>query len=257
MKVLILDIETAPNLAYVWRFFKENVSPKQVVENSTLLSYCAKWLGEDQVFYDDCREDLDELGLVLGLAALLDEADVIVAHNGVRFDVPKINTACLRNGVVPPSPFKQVDTFQVAKKKFKFDSNKLEHIADHLELPMKKLAHKKFPGFELWLECLRGNNEAWEEMKEYNINDVLVLEQLYLRLRPWVDNHPNAGVILEEDVPVCPKCGSKHLQKRGYSYTTTGKYQRFRCNDCGGWGRSRFTEYPKDKRKALIVNAVN
>lgn len=257
MKILILDIETAPNLAYVWRFFKENIGPKQVAQNSTLLSYCAKWVGEEQNFYDDCREDLDELKLTLGLSALLDQADVVVAHNGVRFDVPKINTACLRNGIAPPSPFKQVDTFQVVKKRFKFESNSLEHVADHLDLPLKKLKHKKFPGFELWLECLRGNSEAWEEMKEYNIHDVLVLEQLYLKLLPWIDNHPNHGVIAEEDVPVCPKCGSKHVQKRGFAHTTTGKYQRFVCNSCGGWGRSRHTEYPKDKRKALIVNAVN
>jgi predicted RNA-binding Zn-ribbon protein involved in translation (DUF1610 family) len=256
MKILILDIETAPNLAYVWRFFKENIAPKQVVQNSTILSYCAKWLGEERVMYNDCREDLDEFGLVLELCQLLDEADIVVAHNGVRFDVPKINTACLRNKISPPSPFKQVDTFQVARSKFKFESNKLEHLADHLNLPMKKLAHKKFPGFELWLECLRGNVLAWEEMREYNINDVLVLEKLYLRLLPWIDNHPNIGVVEEKEFPVCPKCGSRHIQHRGYSTTSTGKYKRFRCNSCGGWGRSRYTEYPKDKRRALIVNAV-
>lgn len=255
MKVLILDIETSPNVAYVWRFFKENVSPKQVKENSTILSYAAKWLGEKEVFYDDCREDLDELGLVLGLAALLDEADVVVAHNGMRFDIPKINTACLRNGVTPPSPFKQVDTLQVVKRQFKFESNSLEHVADHLQLQHKKLAHKKFPGFELWLGCLRGDAEAWNEMREYNINDILTLEDLYLKIRAWVPGHPNAGVYIESDKTVCPKCGSHHIQWRGYSYTSVGKFHRFRCNDCGGWGRSRTTSYDKDKRKVLGTNA--
>lgn len=256
MKVLLLDIETSPNIAYVWRFWKENISPKQVVENSTLLSYAAKWLGEDHVFYDDCRDDLDELGLVLGLASLLDEADVVVAHNGVRFDVPKINTACLRNNITPPSPFKVVDTLQVAKKQFNFDSNKLEHLADHLQLPLKKLSHKKFPGFELWLECLRQNEEAWEEMKEYNIHDVLVLEQLYKRLLPWINTHPNFGNYGSSEDPQCPKCGGKDLHYRGYSHTNVGKYRRLRCNSCGGWSRERFSEHTPEKRKSLIVNSL-
>lgn len=255
MRVLILDIETAPNIAYVWRFFKENIAPKQVIENSTLLSYAAKWLGEEEIFYNDCRGDFDELGITIELAALLDLADVVVAHNGVRFDVPKINTACLRNDITPPSPFKQVDTFQVARKIFKFESNSLEHLAGHLDLDHQKLPHKKYPGFELWLECLRGNNEAWDEMKEYNINDILVLEELYKKLRPWVPNHPNFGVYAEEGKTVCPKCGSGSIQWRGHAYTSVGKYKRFRCNDCGGWGRDRFTVYDRDKRKVLGVNA--
>lgn len=255
LRTLIVDIETSPNVAYVWRFFKENISPKQVKETSTLLSYAAKWLGEPTIYYDDCREDLDEFSLAIGLAELLDEADVVVAHNGVRFDVPKINTACLRQGITPPSPFKQVDTLQVAKRTFAFDSNKLEHLADHLQLSRKKLSHKKYPGFELWLGCLRGDEEAWEEMKEYNINDILVLEELYLKLRPWVRNHPNAGVYLESDATVCPKCGSHHIHYRGYSHTNVAKYHRFRCNDCGGWGRTRVMVGDKEKRKVLGTNA--
>lgn len=257
MKVLILDIETAPNIAYVWRFFKENVGAKQVIENSTLLSYAAKWLGQDQIYYDDCREDLNESRLVLGLSALLDQADVVVAHNGIKFDIPKINTACLRQGQPPPSPFKVVDTCAVARKEFGFESNSLEHIADHLRLKYVKLPHKKFPGFELWLECLRGTEEAWEEMREYNINDILLLENLYLQLRPWIKNHPNAGVYVEDDRTICPKCGSQHIHFRGYAYTSVGKYRKFVCNDCGGWGRLRLSEYDKDKRKVLAVNVAS
>ena len=256
MKTLILDIETAPNIAYVWRFFKENISPKQVKENSTLLSYAAKWLGSDEIMYNDCRGTLDETFLTYELADLLDEADVVVAHNGDRFDLPKINTAILRSGEgIPPSPYRTIDTLKVAKKQFKFDSNRLEHIADHLELPRKKLAHKKYPGFELWLECLRNNEEAWEEMKEYNINDILVLEDLYLRFRPWVKNHPNAGLYTNEHKLVCPKCGGHHVQRRGYAYTNAGKYIKYQCNDCGGWGRTRYSELSVDKRKTLGTNA--
>ncbi|MNT57477.1 hypothetical protein D3C72_1948470 [compost metagenome] len=119
-----------------------------------------------------------------------------------------------------------------------------------------KLAHKNYPGFELWLACLRGEEAAWAEMKEYNIQDILTLEEVYMKMRPWIRNHPNLGILLEHDAPVCPKCGSTHIHHRGYTTTNAGKYRRYRCNDCGGWGRSRYTEYDPVKRKQLLVNAV-
>lgn len=256
MKTLLLDIETAPNLAYVWGFWKTHVSPKQVVENSTLMSYAAKWLDDDQMFYDDVRydEDQDEERITLALAELLDEADAIVAHNGQRFDLPKINTACLRAGINPPSPVKVIDTLLVAKREFKFDSNKLEHLAEHLNLPMQKLSHQKFPGVELWRACLAGNEEAWEEMKEYNIHDVLVLEHLYIKLRPWMRQHPVVGNFTESKAVQCPKCGSAKLHYRGYAYTNVGKFRKFQCQDCGGWGRHRTSVHDDDKKKVNVVN---
>lgn len=257
MKILIIDIETAPTLAYVWRFFKENINPKQVVEYSSILSYSAKWLDSEEIIYNDCREDLDDTGLILEMAALLDEADVVVAHNGKAFDVPRIKAACVLAEVNPPSPFKVVDTCIIARKQFGFPGgNSLENLAKVLDLNHQKLEHAKFPGFKLWAECLKGNGEAWEEMRVYNIHDILVLQDLYLKLRPWMVNHPNAGLYAEKDETVCPKCGSSHIQYRGYAFTNVGKFRRFRCNDCGGWGRHRFSEYPKEKRGALAVNAV-
>ena len=103
---------------------------------------------------------------------------------------------------------------------------------------------------------MANEEEAWAENKEYKVGDVLALEDLYLAMRPFITNHPNLGVFMEEDRPVCPKCGSHHIQYRGYAYTNVGKYHRIKCMDCGGWARTRFTEYPKEKRPQLIVNAV-
>ena len=180
MKILIIDIETAPTLAYVWRFFKENINPKQVLENSSILSYSAKWLDSEDIIYNDCREDLDDTCLILEMAALFDEADVVVAHNGKAFDVPRVKAACLVAGVPVPSPFKVVDTCITARKQFRFESNSLEYLANVLDLKHKKLPHAKFPGFSLWSECLKGNEEAWEEMRVYNIHDILVLQDLYI-----------------------------------------------------------------------------
>lgn len=254
-RILILDIETSPNVAYVWRFFKENVGAKQVLENGQILSYAAKWLDGDKIFYEDVRVQ-PEIDMMRALFALLDEADIVVAHNGDKFDLPHVQGRGLVLGLAPPSPYKTVDTVRVARYEFNFPSNSLEYLSKVLDLKNKKDGHKKFPGFELWLGVLANNKEAWDEMKEYNIGDILALEELYLRMRPYMKRHPNVGVFDEQPVPVCPNCGSKHVQYRGYAHTNVSKFRRFVCNDCGTWSRARFNVLDKAIRQQLIVKAV-
>lgn len=253
-RILILDIETAPNIAYVWRFFKENVGAKQVLEHTQIMSFAYKWLGEKEVTYYD-TQFTDEKTILEPLMEALDAADIVVAHNGNRFDLPTIQGRALVVGLRPPSPYKTVDTLLVARYEFRFPSNSLEYLSGILGVD-KKDDHKKFPGFELWNECLKGNPEAWEEMRLYNIQDVDTLEQVYLKMRPWMSRHPNVGVFDEKDVPVCPNCGSTHVQRRGYAHTSVSKFHRLRCNDCGTWSRTRFNVLEVGKRKQLIVKAV-
>lgn len=251
-RILILDIETFPNVAYVWKFWKENVGAKQVIEHSSLASFAYKWLGEDIIYYAGADKHTEK-ALLSALIKLLDMADIVVAHNGDRFDLPTIKGRALVMGLRPPSPFKTIDTCLVARYEFNYGSNSLEYLADILGLA-PKLAHKNFPGFTLWKECLAGNPKAWEEMEVYNKQDVDTLEQVYLTMRPYMRRHPNVAVDIEDDRPLCPKCGSHHIQMRGFTTTNTYKYRKFQCRDCGGWSRTRFNEFPKEKKHALLVN---
>jgi len=253
-KVLVADIETAPNLAYVWRFFKENISPKQVLEHCSILAVSAKWLHEKEIFYWDTQRSSERV-LLKHLNKLLDSADVVVGHNSAKFDTPKIRGRSLVYGLPIPSPYKEADTCKIARHEFGFDSNSLEYLAKVLGLTPKS-SHKKFPGFELWSECLKGNPEAWAEMREYNIQDIITTEEVYLKIRPYARFHPNMAVLAESEGVMCPKCSSTNLQARGWQHTNVGKYHRFYCNDCGGWARGRYTQLPKAARPNLLVNAT-
>lgn len=255
MKILLLDIETAPNVAHVWKFFKENIGANQVLEHSSMLSYAAKWLGSDMVFYQD-TEHKSEKEMLRSLNKLLDQADCVVAHNGSGFDMPKIRGRSLTYGLPLPSPYKEIDTYLIVRKEFGFDSNSLEYIANVLGCKNKKLKYRKFPGHEMWVECLKDNPAAWVEMQNYNTNDIDVLEEVYLMVRPYARNHPNFGVFKEGDKRVCPKCGSENVHKDGFAHTMVGKYQQYECGDCGGWMRDRYTVYDKEKRKVLTVNVA-
>lgn len=253
-KTIILDIETASIQAHVWGLWNNNVGLNMIKEDWRILSVAWKELGKPEVTYLEARHPNQEKKLLRRLRHALDTADIVVAHNGKKFDIKKINARLIANGFGPYSPVKVVDTLLEVRKVAAFTSNKLEYLTGLLTTE-KKLNHQKFPGFELWKECLAGNPEAWEEMKEYNIQDIISLEELYLKLRPWMTEHPNLGNFQdndEYDTPVCPKCGGKHMIKRGVQRTQVGQYQRYRCLDCGGWSRGREMLKTKAERQHIL-----
>lgn len=254
-KILFLDIETAPILGYVWQLFDQNVALNQIHTDWSILSWSAKWLHSKEVLYMDVRGEKDlenDKKILKAMWSLLDEADIIVTQNGKKFDQKKLNARFIVHGFRPPSTYKHIDTLQIAKKHFGFTSNKLEYMASKLCTKYKKLAHKKFPGFELWRECLAGNVAAWDEMKRYNVRDTLVLEELYHKLMPWDGAAINFALYHPGEDHVCA-CGSKSFQRRGFHFTQTGKFQRFQCRDCGAWSRGRLNLISEESRSKLMV----
>jgi hypothetical protein len=253
-KVLILDIETSPILSYVWGLWNNNVGLNQIHTDWHVLSWAAKWLGapESEVMYEDQRNAKnieDDSQILKKMWKLLDEAEVVITQNGVKFDIKKLNSRFIMNGFQPPSSFKNIDTLRLAKRHFGFTSNKLEYLTDKLCTKYKKSGHAKFSGFSLWRECLAGNKEAWNEMKEYNILDILSLEELYYKMIPW-DSSVNFNLYHDEDIHVC-KCGSLEFVKSGFYYTSVGKYQKHKCKKCGAEVRDSKNLLSKEKRKSL------
>lgn len=231
--VLIIDIETSPNVADVWGLFDQTVSLSQLRESTRVIAFAAKWLDAPEVmFYSDFHDGHRDM--ILAAHALLGIADIVVHYNGTSFDIPHLNREFVEAGYDPPSPFKQVDLLRVVKKNFRFASNKLQHVSVQLGLEGKQ----EHEGHTLWVRCMAGEPEAWEEMRVYNVQDVRLTEKVYLRLLPWISNHPHMGLYVDESRPVCNRCGGTRLQKRGTAYTTLGAYQRYQCQGCGGWSRS-------------------
>ena len=236
MKILLVDIETAPNLAHVWGLWQQNVAINQIMESGYVLCWAAKWLDEEHIYYSS-KQNHSSYEMLAGIHELLDQADAVVTYNGVKFDIPTLNREFIVHGFKPPSPYRNVDLLQTIKKQFRFPSNKLEYITKALGVDEKM----KHIGHELWVRCINNDPEAWAMMQEYNINDVSIMEQVYLKLRGWVKQHANHG-LYQDDKEVCPNCGSKHVHKRGFAYTHTNKYQRLVCTGCGNWFRATLAE---------------
>lgn len=235
LKILIFDIETMPNLTRTWGKWEQNTIWNE--RNWYLWSFSFKWLGDKKII--NCalpdfplykKDKYNDLSLVGYLWSLFDEADIIIAHNGNAFDLKKVRTLFLKHRLQPPEPYKQIDTKLIAKRYFNFDSNSLKDLAEYLGLD-KKL---ETGGYELWKNCELGDKKSWKLMAKYNNQDVKVLEEVYLTMLPYIDNHPNIA-LLKGELEACPNCGSFKLQKRGIAHSRVSNKQRLQCQDCGAW----------------------
>ena len=234
-KILLLDIETAPNVAHVWGLWQQNVGINQIQASSYVMCWAAKWYGDSRMHYErvtyEHGEPRGEGEMLAPIHQMLDEADIVVHYNGRKFDIPTLNKAFLLHGFTPPSPYRQVDLLQTARRQFRFPSNKLEYIARALGIG-GKVHHA---GHGLWVACMADDPKAWALMGRYNRQDVKLLEKLYVALLPWIQNHPNLAIW--GDGLCCTSCGSMKLQKRGQAITAAQTYQRFQCQTCGTWMR--------------------
>lgn len=247
-KVLIFDLETSPELGYVWGRFKQFLAPVQVKQRSFLLTWSAKWLGEEEVMADaishhrprfyavddedgayveergDYSEE-DDFEVVSSIWHLLDECDVAIAHNGNRFDFPYLNSRFVYHGLGMPSPFKQVDTCRIAKKHFRFASNSLKELGIFLGIETPKLDTT----FQLWIDCMHGKQEAWDYMLEYNVFDVKLLEEVYYRLRHYDKSAPNFALYYDDEEVRDPVTGSTDVEELPkLSYTASSGFKAYR-----------------------------
>lgn len=231
MKTLVLDIETTPNLAWVWGLWKQNVAIGQISDQGAVMMVGAKWYGTPKRSTVALQGDR----MIEDTWELLNEADAVVHYNGTSFDMPHLNREFAEAGLRPPSPYVNIDLLRVVRKQFRFPSNKLDYVAQRL-LGKRKVQHD---GFDLWRRCMAGDPKAWQQMSRYCKGDVNLEEDLYTYLLPWIDQHPvrslydgSGGAVIS-----CPNCASRDVQRRGFSYTRLGSYHRYQCTKCGKWFR--------------------
>lgn len=234
-RILLIDIETLPNLGYTWGKYEQNVI--DFVQEFCIATYAAKWLGEGKVFAKGLPDykgykagSYNDKAIVTEIRNLLSEADIVIAHNGDAFDFRVLNSRFIFHKLDPPAPYKTIDTKKLAKSAARFNSNKLDDLARYLGE-----GRKIDTTFKLWLDCINGVASAWTKMVTYNKHDVQLLERIYLRLRPYAKSHPNMSSYAGK--PVCARCGSKAVEWRGYAITSQRRYRRYQCRSCGGWGR--------------------
>lgn len=239
MRTLVIDIETTPHLGWVWSLWDQNVALSQVEQVGTVMCFAAKWVGEKQVIFASDHHD-GHRPMLQQAWNLLDEADEVVGYNSKNFDLKHLAREFLVAGMSPPAPWVDIDLLPHVKRRFRFMSNKLDHVARELDLG-GKVQHQ---GFELWRGCIAGDEKSWRLMRRYNRQDVILTEALYERLRPWI----TAGVNRQLEHPDgCSRCGAGYLIRRGFCHTNVGRYVQLQCKNCGGYMRGGRVDGAKAK----------
>jgi hypothetical protein len=252
-KLLYLDIETSTIQVELFQPGKQYVSADRIKGDWFILCWSAKWVCSSSMFsYVVNPRDVakrDDRRILKPLYDLLNMADIVIGHNADRFDLKRINWRFLMHGMKPPRPYRTVDTLKVARSIFGASGNSMDFLAKQLGLGEKLEMH-----FTDWDKCMEGNIEALRKMRKYNEHDILVGESLYLKMRPWMKNHPNLGLYYETDTQRCKNCGSTDLDvdENFPVYTGVNAYECWTCIPCGAHGRTAVSVLDKEKRKELV-----
>lgn len=241
-KFLLYDTENCSNIIEAWGVYETDALA--IRRHRQIITVSWRWIGAvpdgeersgtvslpDFPMYK--KDPENNIQLIKHLLALMEKADIICGHNAGEFDNKRVNTDIIKHKLTPPPPHKLVDTLKVARKYFGFNFNSLKGLAEFLGLPHKL----ETGGYPLWRGCDSGDMKAWAKMSRYCAGDVRTLEALYLRFRPWIQNHP--AMKPREDGnrnPPCPACDERRLINRGFNVNRTGRSPRLQCQACGHW----------------------
>ncbi len=251
--ILIFDIETAPMEVYVWGLYKQRINHANVIMDWFILSWSAKWLYSSDIMSDVLTQKEaiggDDKRICKSMWDLFESADIICGHNAKNFDIRKMGSRWILHGMNPPSPYQVIDTLKESRKMAAHSSHRLDYLGQILHNKGKLETD-----YTLWKKCKAGDQESLDYMVKYNREDVVLLEEVYLSIRPWIKSHPNMGIYTDSDTPVCANCGSEKIHEVGEYVTPAGAYNSMRCERCGALSRQRISNLTVNKRRGLTIS---
>ncbi len=237
-KALIMDIETSLDVLAAYGIREQRHNPDNILQDWFVICMCWKWLGGSKIYSTSLLDDLkrykkdplDDYAVIKRMHEVISEAEIIIGHNIANFDWRKFMARVIYHKLPPIDRPLMVDTLKEARKIAAFTSNKMSYLAKYL-----KIENKLHHAGDMWIRILRGDKKAVEEAVIYCRGDIKTTEEMYLRLRPYMITHPNAGLWRADGIDCCKKCGSENIIGNGSRVTLTGKFKRYQCTDCGSY----------------------
>jgi hypothetical protein len=226
-RVLTLDIERIPGLAPVWDQKTRWIGAQTWRRLPRTICVGYHWYDKRHPALIAEWDDTNRVNFVNAAWELLDQADVIVTFNGKRFDLPHLKGMFAEAGMPPPSPWRNVDLFQVARTAFGFESKSLDHLCQRLGVVGKRGRYDAAQAEA----AASGDERAQAALTRYCKADVKATVAVYDALRAWIPNHPHIGHTSSETL-TCPNCGGTDLEPNGSYRAITMEYAQYRCRHC-------------------------
>jgi len=230
IKRLYFDIETSPNIGFFWQAgHKVNIGYDSIIKERAIICICYKWEDEKTIHSLTWDNNQNDKKLLEDFIKIANKADELVAHNGDRFDLPWIRTRCLFHRIDMFPNYVTIDTLNHARRKFKFNSNRLDYISKFLGI-----GSKIGTSYDLWKNIVLNNNKkALKEMVEYCKGDITILEKIHKIMSPHLSNKTHIGALTGKGKYSCPECGSSSLIKACRRTTATGMIRvQLKCKEC-------------------------
>ena len=252
-KILVLDIETSLSDAKVFSSGKQYIGTKQLQNTTYVIGWGAKWLYDAKTITDFVTPaealSRNDQRVVASAWSLLNEADFVVGHNVAKFDTNVLRIRSIVHRMPPFLPFRTIDTLTFAKKYLKAPGISLDYLS-RLILNKQKID----TDMQLWVDVDKGSQAAIDKMKAYCINDVGLTEEVYFEMRPFMTNHPNLSVLVDDEHPTCPVCGGYDFDVVDKYYTTQqNAYEMVRCSSCGNPNRLRTSALTTEKKRNMVI----
>lgn len=252
-KLLVFDLEISPSIAASFGRFNQTIGHNNVIrEGGAIISAAWKWYGDTNVKSvvmtpAESVKDNDTR-IVCELYEAFEQADAVIAHNA-SFDMGVFKARLAIHHLPMHKTVKVIDTYKISKG-MRFNSRKLDSLADYFNAG-RKVTHE---GISLWIKCMNGDTESLENMRVYNEQDVVLLEEVYNCIKAY-DNKPvNLGQYFEDSQQHCPACGSTDVASTGnLVYTEVSSFDEVLCNSCGHRSRKRIQRNAKVKRQNMLI----
>jgi len=251
-KLLFADIETCPMLCWAWRTGKQYLGPEQVLEPTRIISIHWAWEGETEVHHLHWDRNQCDKSMLAKFSKVAIQADRIMGHNFRQFDIRHINARIAYHKLAPlDNIFLIEDTLKAARNKLYLPSYTLDSLGKYFGLG-EKVKHR---GIQMWLDIwLRKDKKALKEMLEYGDGDIVLLQKVYDRLKPYLAFRSMNLSVLNDDANLCPKCGTSGslIARHKGHMTPLGFKRRVSCKACNAWStipcsenKTKSTEFPR------------
>lgn len=229
-KRLFFDIETSFCQGHFWRSgWNQTIHPHQITEHAKIISIHWKWEGDDKVHHVHwgLKKQCDKKPLEKFIK-VLNSADEVITHNGKKFDTPWLRTRAIYHGLDFSHTYNEIDTYKLAKKYLNLPSYSLKEVCNYYGLEAKKDAG----GIQTWVDVVyKKSQEALDHLLYYGDGDIISLEAVYNKLRPYIQPNMHYAVLRGNEKFHCPNCGALPHYKSMYT-TAAGTIQHWlQCSD--------------------------